>query len=107
MLDAIETASRDEIQALQLKRLKASLRKRLARNVAGPIEAKFEAAGVHPKELKRLEDLASFPFTGKADLRDNYPASRPVAGARCARIRAASTLPTARRGSRPCDRLPT
>jgi phenylacetate-CoA ligase len=35
--------------------------------------AKFEAAGVHPQDCRSLEDLAKFPFTSKADLRDNYP----------------------------------
>jgi phenylacetate-CoA ligase len=89
MLDAIETASRDEIQALQLKRLKASLRN--AYENVPAYRAKFEAAGVHPKELKRLEDLASFPFTGKADLRDNYPFGLfAVPRERIARIHASS-----------------
>jgi phenylacetate-CoA ligase len=71
MLDPIELASRDEIAALQTKRLKATL-KHVYANVP-TYRAKFDAAGVTPKDFRRLEDLAKFPFTGKADLRDNYP----------------------------------
>ncbi|MDN2566558.1 phenylacetate--CoA ligase [Aquibium sp. A9E412] len=70
-LDPIEIASRDEIAALQLGRLKWSLR-HAYENVPHYRRA-FEAAGVHPDDLKELADLAKFPFTGKADLRDNYP----------------------------------
>ena len=70
-LDPIETASRDEIAALQLARLKWSLRHTWD-NVA-PYRAKCEAKGVHPDDLKTLADLALFPFMTKADLRDNYP----------------------------------
>ncbi|BBE33218.1 phenylacetate--CoA ligase PaaK [Sphingosinicella microcystinivorans] len=70
-LDAIETASRDEISALQLERLRASLSHAYAGNPA--YRAKFDAAGVHPDDLKSLGDLAKFPFTTKADLRDAYP----------------------------------
>jgi phenylacetate-CoA ligase len=71
LLDRIEIASRDEITALQAKRLKATL-KHVYENVPA-YRAKFDAACVHPKDFKRLEDLGKFPFTGKADLRDNYP----------------------------------
>ncbi len=70
-LNPIETASRDEISALQLGRLRASLAHAYAGNPA--YRAKFDAAGVHPDDLKSLEDLAKFPFTTKADLRDAYP----------------------------------
>ena len=70
-LDPIEIASRDEIAALQLARLKETLR-RVYDNVPHYWK-KFDAAGVHPDDLKSLEDLARFPFTTKADLRDNYP----------------------------------
>jgi phenylacetate-CoA ligase len=70
-LDAIETASRDEISALQLERLRASLAHAYAGNPA--YRAKFDAAGVHPDDLKSLSDLSKFPFTTKADLRDAYP----------------------------------
>jgi phenylacetate-CoA ligase len=70
-LDAIENASRDEIAALQLERLRWSLRH--AYEHVPHYRAKFEAAGVHPDDLKTLADLARFPFTTKQDLRDNYP----------------------------------
>jgi len=70
-LDPIETASRDELSALQLERLRASLAHAYAGNPA--YRAKFDAAGVHPDDLKSLSDLAKFPFTTKADLRDAYP----------------------------------
>jgi len=70
-LDAIERASRDEVAALQLDRLKWSL-KHAYDNVPHYRQA-FTAAGVHPDDLKQLSDLARFPFTVKADLRDNYP----------------------------------
>ena len=71
ILDPIEIASRDEISALQLQRLKASLANAYA-NVPA-YKAKFDAAGVHPDDLRTLADLQKFPFTTKADLRDNYP----------------------------------
>ena len=71
ILDPIEIASRDEIAALQLQRLKASLANAYA-NVPA-YKAKFDAAGVHPDDLRTLADLQKFPFTTKADLRDNYP----------------------------------
>ena len=70
-LDPIETASRDEISALQLERLKWSVRHTYD-NVA-PYRAKCEAKGVHPDDLKCLADLGKFPFMTKLDLRDNYP----------------------------------
>jgi len=70
-LEPIETASRDEIAALQLARLKWSLRHTWD-NVA-PYRQKCAASGVHPDDLKTLADLAKFPFMTKADLRDNYP----------------------------------
>ncbi len=70
-LDPIETASRDELQALQLQRLKASLSHAYAGNPR--YRAKFDAAGVHPDDLSSLADLDRFPFTTKTDLRDAYP----------------------------------
>ncbi|MGR3502348.1 phenylacetate--CoA ligase PaaK [Pseudaestuariivita sp.] len=70
-LDPIETASRDEIAALQLSRMKATLAH--AYTNVPHYKAAFEAAGVHPDDLTTLEDLAKFPFTVKSDLRDNYP----------------------------------
>jgi phenylacetate-CoA ligase len=70
-LEPIEIASRDEISALQLERLKWSLR-HAYENV--PLYKKrFDKAGVHPDDLKDIKDLAKFPFTYKNDLRDNYP----------------------------------
>ncbi|TVO58573.1 phenylacetate--CoA ligase PaaK [Denitromonas halophila] len=70
-LDAIETASRDELQATQLKRMQWSLQH--AYDNVPHYRAKFDEKGVHPSDLKTLADLAKFPFTGKQDLRDNYP----------------------------------
>ncbi|KIN74670.1 phenylacetate--CoA ligase PaaK [Sulfitobacter guttiformis] len=70
-LDPIEIASRDEISALQLKRLKWSLRH--AYDNVPFYKNSFDSAGVHPDDLHDLSDLAKFPFTVKTDLRDNYP----------------------------------
>ncbi|MDX1779971.1 MAG: phenylacetate--CoA ligase PaaK [Thalassovita sp.] len=70
-LEHIETASRDEISALQLQRMKWSLRH--AYDNVPFYKDSFDKAGVHPDDLKSLEDLAKFPFTVKQDLRDNYP----------------------------------
>ncbi|MBZ0162279.1 MAG: phenylacetate--CoA ligase [Notoacmeibacter sp.] len=70
-LDPIEIASRDEIAALQLERMKWSLAHAYA-NVPF-YRKKFDEAGVHPDDLKQLSDLSKFPFTVKSDLRDNYP----------------------------------
>jgi phenylacetate-CoA ligase len=70
-LDPIETASRDELAALQLERLKWSLNH--AYENSPVYRKKFDEAGVHPSEVKALADLARFPFTTKKDLRDSYP----------------------------------
>ncbi|UOA30668.1 Phenylacetate-coenzyme A ligase [Sulfitobacter sp. DSM 110093] len=70
-LDPIEIASRDEISALQLDRLKWSLRH--AYDNVPFYKKSFDDAGVHPDDLKQLSDLSRFPFTVKTDLRDNYP----------------------------------
>ena len=70
-LEPIETASRDEIAALQLERLKWSVRHTYD-NVE-PYRKKCEAKGVHPDDLKCLADLGKFPFMTKLDLRDHYP----------------------------------
>ncbi len=70
-LEPVEIASRDELLALQLDRLKWSLQH--AYDGVAHYRAKFNKAGVHPGDLKCLADLARFPFTTKADLRDNYP----------------------------------
>ncbi len=71
ILEPIERASRDEVQALQLQRLQWSVRHTYD-NVA-PFRAKCDAKGVHPDDLKQLSDLSLFPFMTKADLRDHYP----------------------------------
>lgn len=70
-LEPIETASRDEITALQIKRLKATL-KHAYENVPHYKKA-FDKKGVHPDDLKTMGDIVKFPFTTKSDLRDNYP----------------------------------
>ena len=71
ILEPIERASRDEVQALQLQRLQWSVRHTYD-NVA-PFRAKCDAKGVHPDDLKQLSDLSLLPFMTKADLRDHYP----------------------------------
>ena len=71
LLDPIETASRDEIIALQTRRLAVTLR-RVYDDVPA-MRAKFDQHGVHPDDFRTLEDLKRFPFTVKSDLRANYP----------------------------------
>ena len=70
-LDPIEIASRDEIAALQLQRLKWTLHH--AYDNVPHYKKKFDDKGVHPDDLKTVADIAKFPFTTKSDLRDNYP----------------------------------
>nr|WP_282808062.1 phenylacetate--CoA ligase PaaK [Hafnia alvei] len=70
-IDPIEFASCDEIQALQLERMKWTLHH--AYNNVPMYKRKFDAAGVHPDDFKQLSDIAKFPYTTKQDLRDNYP----------------------------------
>ena len=70
-LDAIETASRDELTALQLQRLRWSI-DHAYRNVPHYRKV-FDQAGAHPEDLKSLEDLPRFPTLAKSDLRDHYP----------------------------------
>jgi phenylacetate-CoA ligase len=70
-LEPIETASQDELRALQLTRLRQTLEH--AYQNSPVYRKKFDEAGVHPADLKDLSDLARFPFTVKHDLRDNYP----------------------------------
>ena len=66
-----ETLSEDALRALQLDRLRRSLHHAWANC---PLQQKrFAEAGVHPDDLHSLSDLARFPFTTKADLRDAYP----------------------------------
>jgi phenylacetate-CoA ligase len=70
-LEPIERASRDELAALQLSRLRWSLQH--AYDNVAHYRRLFDEKGVHPRELVTLADLAKFPFTAKADLRANYP----------------------------------
>ena len=70
-LDPIETASRDEIAATQLERMKWSLRHSYENSSF--YRKRFDDHGVHPDHLRTLADLAKFPFTTKSDLRETYP----------------------------------
>jgi phenylacetate-CoA ligase len=70
-LEPIETASQDALAALQLERLKWSLNHAYTNSPF--YRARFDAAGVHPDDLRTHADLAKFPFTVKTDLRDTYP----------------------------------
>jgi phenylacetate-CoA ligase len=70
-LEPIETASVDELRALQTERLRWTLQHAYAH--VPHYRAAFDAAGVHPDDVKDLADLARLPFTSKKDLRDNYP----------------------------------
>src|SRR5215472_13129420 len=70
-LEPIETATRDELRALQLKRLQWTLRH--AYDHVPHYRAAFEAAAIHPNDVTSLADLERLPFTTKKDLRDNYP----------------------------------
>ncbi|MFD6280360.1 phenylacetate--CoA ligase PaaK [Streptomyces sp. NPDC060209] len=71
LLDAGERLGRDELQSLQLERLRATLRH--AYENVGFYRAAFDKAGLRPEDCRTLADLSRFPFTVKADLRDNYP----------------------------------
>ncbi|MDO9561310.1 MAG: phenylacetate--CoA ligase, partial [Bradyrhizobium sp.] len=70
-MDEAERKSRDEIVALQTRRMVSTLAHAYD-NVAHYRKA-FDKAGVHPGDFRQLSDLAKFPFTVKTDLRDNYP----------------------------------
>jgi len=70
-LESIETASRDELQALQLKRLQWTMRH--AYDHVPHYRRAFETVGMHPNDVKSLADLARLPFTTKKELRENYP----------------------------------
>ena len=70
-LEPIETASRDEVQALQLQRMRWTLQH--AYDNVPHYQRAFDAKGVHPNDLQQLSDISKFPFTVKKDLRDNYP----------------------------------
>src|SRR5260370_37199105 len=88
-LDPIEIASRDEITALQLRRLRQTLRH--AYENVPRYRAKLDAAGVGPDDCRDLGDLAKFPFTTKSDLREAYPFGMvAVSQDRIARVHASS-----------------
>ncbi|MFF3455130.1 phenylacetate--CoA ligase PaaK [Streptomyces sp. NPDC002730] len=71
LLDAAERLSREELEALQLERLRATLRH--AYENVGFYRSAFDKAGLRPEDCRTLADLSRFPFTAKTDLRDNYP----------------------------------
>ena len=88
-LEPVEKCSVDELRALQLARLQASLRHAYAHSPA--YRAMFSASGVHPDDCRSLADLRKFPFTTKQDLRANYPFGMfAVPRERCVRIHASS-----------------
>jgi phenylacetate-CoA ligase len=70
-IEHIEKASRDELHALQLARLRGALQH--CYECVPHYRQKFDATGVHPSDLRDVGDLARFPFTTKEDLRQNYP----------------------------------
>ena len=87
--DAIERASLDELRSLQLERLKWSLKH--AYDHVEHCRRTFDAAGVHPDDVRSLDDLARFPFLVKQDFRDHYPFGLlAVPRERLARIHASS-----------------
>ena len=88
-LESIEKASQDELRALQLKRLQATLRHAYLHS---PVyRAKFDKAGVHPDDCRSLSDLGKFPLTTKHDLRDSYPFGMlAVPREQCVRLHASS-----------------
>jgi phenylacetate-CoA ligase len=88
-IEPILGASRDEIESLQLERLQSTLHHVYANNAN--YKRKFDAAGIHPDDLRSLTDLVRFPFTTKADLREAYPFGFfSVPKERVARIHASS-----------------
>jgi phenylacetate-CoA ligase len=70
-IESIETASVDELGALQLARMQDVVRR--AYEQVPHYKTRFDAVGVHPDDLRHVEDIAKFPFTTKDDLRQNYP----------------------------------
>src|SRR5215831_17995605 len=79
----------DELRALQLTRLKQALGH--AYDHQAPYRAKCMAAGIHPDDLRSLDDLKRFPFTEKSDLRDAYPFGMfAIPRGQCVRIHASS-----------------
>jgi len=88
-LEPIEKAGLDELRALQLKRLRATLVH--AYDHSPVYRAKFDKAGVHPGDCRSLSDLAKFPLTTKSDLRDSYPFGMlAVPREQCVRLHASS-----------------
>ncbi|MGI8694167.1 MAG: phenylacetate--CoA ligase PaaK [Geodermatophilaceae bacterium] len=71
LLDPEERMSIDELRSLQLERLRWTLRH--AYDNVALYRRKFDDAGLHPDDCRELDDLAKFPFTTKADLREGYP----------------------------------
>src|SRR4051794_35416998 len=95
-LDPAERMGVDELRALQLERLRRTLRH--AYEHVPHYRRSFDAAGVHPDDCRELADLARFPTTSKADLRENYPsACSPSRGRRSA----GCMRPRGRRAGRP------
>ena len=81
--------SLDELRALQIRRLRNTLRQ--AYEGQAPYRAKCQAAGVHPDDFRELKDLARFPFTSKEDLRDAYPFGMlAIPREQCVRLHASS-----------------
>ena len=88
-LDPVDTASLDELRALQTERLRWTVRH--AYDHVAHYRRALDSAGVHPDEVRELGDLARLPFTTKADLRENYPfAMFAVPREQVARIHASS-----------------
>jgi phenylacetate-CoA ligase len=88
-LDPVERASLDELRAVQLDRLRTSVRH--AYENVPHYRAAFDDLGVHPSDVRSLDDLARLPFTTKAELRDNYPFGMfAVPMAEVARVHASS-----------------
>lgn len=89
LLDPAERMSVDELRALQLSRLQWTLRH--AYDNVPHYRARFDAHGVHPDDCRELADIARFPTTTKADLRETYPFGMfAVPRERIARIHASS-----------------
>ncbi len=88
-LDAAERMSRDELEALQLTRLQQTVHH--AYDNVAHYRAKLDGAGVHPDDIRTLDDIDKIPFTTKDDLRQNYPFGMfAVARQQIARIHASS-----------------
>lgn len=83
-----ETLSREEIKALQLERLKATVKHCMNSEF---YKKRFEEAGITPDDIKTLDDIRKIPFTTKQDLRDTYPfGMRSVPLEKCVRLHSSS-----------------